>query len=460
MRCLPLASFGIDTKKIFRAGGADHHPADFAKIEFDAVEVFATNDGKIEKFLAFAVGEIGDSFFFLARLHVEVNTSVVMFAKFFVERGEQFTEGLAVPGHEFGEEKRRDGGVALGEIEAEANAAAFFTADQNVLFEHQFTDVFKADRNFVELAIEFCCELVNEFGDGEGFRDVTRKIAHAGEVPDEERKNLVRIDEGTIAVDCADAVTVAVGGKASVIFSGKDGIAESKDVRLDGLGIDAAETRIAYAANFVATNTVTLEQFWQEGCRGAVHGVGDETEFGFADAIPVNEFFKRIEIGRTRLERLDKFWLGRKGGNAARLNEREFCFDLRDDGGKRAAAVPGFVLDAVPLIGVVTCGNDDSSGGSAFADELRDGGRWAGLVAEQDRSAGGAYDFSDEARDSVRGVTMIVADDGAFARVFLANDVARDGFGHDARVGKREIFGDDAAPAVSAELNRGHGKLV
>jgi len=53
-------------------------------------------------------------FFFLAGLYVEVNSAVVMFAKFGVKGGEKFAEGFAMPGHELGEKKRGDGGGTFG----------------------------------------------------------------------------------------------------------------------------------------------------------------------------------------------------------------------------------------------------------------------------------------------------------------------------------------------------------
>ena len=42
---------------------------------------------------------------------------------------------------------------------------------ENILLEHEFADVFEADRDFVEFAIVFGGELVDEFGDGESFGD-------------------------------------------------------------------------------------------------------------------------------------------------------------------------------------------------------------------------------------------------------------------------------------------------
>src|SRR5690242_585317 len=52
---------------------------------------------------------------------------------------------------------------------------------------------------------------------------------------------------------------------------------------------------------------------------------------------------------------------------------------------------------------------------------------------------------------------MVVANDDAFARVFTAHHVTRNRLRHNSRIRKREIFGDNAAPAVGSKFDRSHG---
>src|SRR5256885_1342926 len=54
------------------------------------------------------------------------------------------------------------------------------------------------------------------------------------------------------------------------------------------------------------------------------------------------------------------------------------------------------------------------------------------------------------------GEAMIVADDDALARVLAAYYVTGDGLGYHACVREGEVFGDDAAPAISSKSNRSH----
>ena len=103
-RRFDFVGFGIDAKKILRARRANQDPANVTKIDFYAVHIFAVRDGKIQNFLALAIGEVGDGFFFLTGFYVEIDAAVMVFAEFFVERGEEFAERFAVPRHEFGEE--------------------------------------------------------------------------------------------------------------------------------------------------------------------------------------------------------------------------------------------------------------------------------------------------------------------------------------------------------------------
>ena len=98
---------------------------------------------------------------------------------------------------------------------------------------------------------------------------------------------------------------------------------------------------------------------------------------------------------------------------AKRLDRGKFCFDLRDDGRKGAASVAGFVLDAVPLIGIVAGGDHEAPGCAALADEEGNRGSRAGFVGEPDGSPGSADDVGDGGGNFVRCEAMVVADEDA-----------------------------------------------
>ena len=103
------------------------------------------------------------------------------------------------------------------------------------------------------LAPEFRGNLVDHLGGRKCFRHVAGQIARSGQVPEQNRENLVRSDERAVAVDRADAVGVAIEREARVVAAVDHRAAQRLDVRLDRLRIHAAEKRIARAANFVAS---------------------------------------------------------------------------------------------------------------------------------------------------------------------------------------------------------------
>src|SRR5260370_1722460 len=111
-------------------------------------------------------------------------------------------------------------------------------------------------------------------------------------------------------------------------------------------------TRPAY---FVAANSVATEELRRQARRRSVHGIEDEVEFRIAQALPVHQFFKRIEIRRAWFERVDEVVAWGQRRHAFLQYPFELFFDLRNDPRHRAAAVAGFVLDAVPSISIVAC---------------------------------------------------------------------------------------------------------
>src|ERR1700732_1338163 len=207
-----------------------------------------------------------------------------------------------MPRHQLCEQQSRDGRVALGEIQAGTDGAAFFAANENILLEHQLADVFEADGNFVELAVEFRREFVDQLGDGKSFGDVAGEVAHPGEVPNEKREDLMRVDERAVAIDGADAIAVTVRAKARVIFSGENRLTQRCDVRFDGFRMRAAEKGIARAAYFVAGDAVALKELGEQSRSGAMHGVEEESKFDFAQEVPIDELLDGVEIGGARIE--------------------------------------------------------------------------------------------------------------------------------------------------------------
>src|SRR5579871_3907906 len=145
-------------------------------------------------------------------------------------------------------------------MEFDADPARFLAADQDVLLKHQLANVFEPDRNLVHVSSESRSDLIDQLGGGKGFGYVASELAGARKMPQQNRKNLVRRNESPIAIHGADAVPIAIGGKAGGVLTAAQRLPQRGHVRLDRLGVDAAEQRIMRAANFVAVHAVPAHQ--------------------------------------------------------------------------------------------------------------------------------------------------------------------------------------------------------
>src|SRR5262249_29691409 len=154
-----------------------------------------------------------------------------------------------------------------------ADPAAFFAADQHVLLQHQFADVFEADRNFMKLPPKLRRQLVDQFRYRKCLCNIARQLSRPREVPDQQSKNLVRIDECARPVNGPDALAVAVRAKPYVVLAVSNRLAKRLNMRLNRLRIVPTKPRIARSANFAARNTVPPKQFGQQSRRGSVHRV-------------------------------------------------------------------------------------------------------------------------------------------------------------------------------------------
>src|SRR2546430_8064419 len=94
----------------------------------------------------------------------------------------------------------------------------------------------------------------------------------------------------------------SISAETHVIFAPEHSLPKRCDVRLDRLGMHAAEARVPRSADFIAWNPVAAEQLRQQARGSSMHGVEDKTQFGVAQALPIHQFFERIEIRRARFE--------------------------------------------------------------------------------------------------------------------------------------------------------------
>src|SRR5262245_7683917 len=125
-------------------------------------------------------------------------------------------------------------------------------------------------------------------------------------MPYQKRKDLVRIDEFSVAVHGTDAIAVAVRRESRVVLSLQNCFLQRRNVRFNRLGMRSAESWVPYAADFMALYSVSLKQLRQQPGRCSMHRVKCKVEFRLAKALPVHQFFEGVRIGVRRIERLDQ----------------------------------------------------------------------------------------------------------------------------------------------------------
>src|SRR5262249_47184444 len=125
-------------------------------------------------------------------------------------------------------------------------------------------------------------------------------------------------------------------------------------------------------------------------------------------------------------------------------------------GWQRAAAIACLVFDSIPAVGIVTCGNYDSAGGGTATHEIGNSRRRTRPICQPDRSACRGDNFRQTPCDPVGRIAMVITNNYTLSRVFSAHDVARNRLRNNPCVREREVLGNDAAPAVGAELDRAH----
>src|ERR1700740_676193 len=180
----------VNAQQIFRSGRTHHDPSDVAEVKLESVHVFPALDWPLLELIQFLVRKMSDGLRFLGWFNVQIDAAVMEFTEFLLQGAKELTERPAMPRHEFRQEKRGNGRVTLGQVQASADPTALFAANQDVLLEHEFADIFEADGNFVKLAVEFGGKRVDQFGHRKSLRDVARKLPRADQMPSKKGETL------------------------------------------------------------------------------------------------------------------------------------------------------------------------------------------------------------------------------------------------------------------------------
>ena len=235
------------------------------------------------------------AFSFWPGLHVQIDASIVKFAKLGVEHLPAVRPAIyrchAISSARNSAETR---GVALWQIETGANATALFATDQNILLQHQFANVLEADGHFMSLRPYFAAILSISFVTENVFAMSPGKLAGTDEMPRHQRENLMRIDKGAVAIDCADAITVAVGSQPSIEFSGEHGLAQERRCAVRWARGERRRNEGSRVPRISSEATpLRVKEFLEQSRRRAVHRIHDKSEFRIAQSLPVDQLSRR-----------------------------------------------------------------------------------------------------------------------------------------------------------------------
>src|SRR5580700_12122782 len=94
---------------------------------------------------------------------------------------------------------------------ANGEPRALFAANGNGILVDQLTDVFEANRRLIQANLVMIRESVDKVGGRDRLRHTVLPAARLDKVVEEQRDDVIRLDEGTVGVDNAEAVRVPVG---------------------------------------------------------------------------------------------------------------------------------------------------------------------------------------------------------------------------------------------------------
>ncbi len=125
---------------------------------------------------------------------------------------------------------------------ANGEAGAFFAADHDFVLLDEFADVFEADREFRAVDdVMMLGEGVDQVGGGYGFAYAVFPTAGFDEVIEKQRNDVIGLEEGSVLIDDAEAVGVAIGGNADVGVGVVHFAPEVSEQMIVGLGSMAAK---------------------------------------------------------------------------------------------------------------------------------------------------------------------------------------------------------------------------
>src|SRR5581483_8219341 len=269
--------------------------------------------------------------------------------------------------HGVGQQQRIKHAVTLRQVAGNADPARLFAADQHLFSgKHNVAHVLETDAVLNELAAVSPGDAVEHARGVEGAGDGARPPFVLQQPPQEDGIALVSVHEAAVFGHSADAVGVAVVGKAGVAALAHDGLLQHGHMRQDRLGINSGAQRVDFAADLYHVHAARTQYVPQQVPSRPVHIVNRELETRAGDGIQVGEPGNRLDIGGLQVGFLDRGSPAFRHGASA-----NFRLDLLYHRGTRRAAEFLLELDSVPAPGIVAGSDGDAAGSADMLDRIR-----------------------------------------------------------------------------------------
>ncbi len=232
---------------------------------------------------------------------------------------------------------------------------------RNFTFAQQRANVLEAYRSFVSLYAVQSRDGVNQMCSGNATLSAQLFATRFEQIIEHQAQDVIGLDERAVAIENAEAVGIAVGGKACERFLFQHQFFQRREILFRRVGAAAIEQHVALGANRFDRHSMIGEDAIEPAGAAAVHGVVGEIAFGFGQHIEANHFFQLREIRGARINSLEivrdvvemTFFVVRQCGGA--------FLDVFGDFGQSRAAIGAGKFQAVVFGGVVAGGDVDAA---------------------------------------------------------------------------------------------------
>ena len=211
---------------------------------------------------------------------------------------------LATAGHHFAAEQSGKHAIFLGRVVANGQTGGFFPPDGDFVLLDQLANVFETHRSLVELDFVVGGHRVDQVRGRHGLANAVLPATCFHQVVEEQRNNVVRLQESAVGVNDAEPIRIPIRGDPDMGADAPHFHAQVFQQFVVGLRRMIAEEHIAIIVHSRSLDTGFPQKRIGVRPRRAPHGIESHAHASFADGIQVHGFAQPAQVGRLRIERL------------------------------------------------------------------------------------------------------------------------------------------------------------